>query len=160
MKVFLHGLDSSNQGTKAVYFRERYPDMVIPNFSGPLEERMRDLEEVLGDAEGLRMVGSSFGGLMAALFTMQNPTRVKRLVLLAPALNMGPFPGLAFEPVSVPVTVVHGKHDEVIPLEEVREIASRSFSCLDFHEPEDDHSLHGTFKSLDWDSLLGVDDQS
>ena len=28
-RVFIHGLESSSRGTKGVFFRDRYPDMII-----------------------------------------------------------------------------------------------------------------------------------
>ena len=90
MIVFLHGLESSSQGTKARWFKERFPEMLIPDFSGRLEERMQDLKSNLEGRDNLILIGSSFGGLMATLFTLENVDRVKRVVLLAPALN---FPG-------------------------------------------------------------------
>ena len=32
-RVFIHGLESTSQGTKGVYFRERYPDMIINDYT-------------------------------------------------------------------------------------------------------------------------------
>ena len=154
-RLFIHGLDSSNQGTKSVFFRERYPDMLIPNFSGPLEERMSKLRGLIEGKEDLLLVGSSFGGLMATLFAMEQESRVERLVLLAPAINLMPFtphPGRTLE---LPVWIYHGRNDEVIPMEDVRRRARDTFSNLRFHEVEDDHSLHRTFHTMDWDALLG-----
>lgn len=155
MKIFLHGLYSSSQGTKAVFFRERYPDMLIPDFSGSLEERMQVLEGILLGRSGIRLVGSSFGGLMAALFAMQYEARVERLVLLAPAINLLGPSGFPERPISVPVRIYHGTHDETIPLREVKAVARKIFPHLTFHEVEDDHNLHKTFHTLDWDGLLG-----
>jgi pimeloyl-ACP methyl ester carboxylesterase len=154
MKIFLHGLDSSSQGTKARFFRERYPDMLIPDFVGPLEERMGKLDGILRDASGIRMVGSSFGGLMASLFATRHAARVERLVLLAPALTLLSPSGYPERSVSVPVWIYHGTLDDVIPLGEVRSVANRIFPRLTFQEMEDDHNLHQTFRTLDWDMLL------
>ena len=36
-RVFIHGLDSSSRGTKGTFFRGRYPEMLMEDFSGPLE---------------------------------------------------------------------------------------------------------------------------
>jgi hypothetical protein len=47
MRVFIHGLESSSQGNKARYFRERYPDMLIEDFQGTLSERMDLLDRIL-----------------------------------------------------------------------------------------------------------------
>ena len=154
-RMFIHGLESSNRGTKSVFFRERYPDMLIPNFSGPLEERMDKLRGLLEGKENLRIVGSSFGGLMAALFAMEDEPRVERLVLLAPAINLVAFTPGRGRTLRLPVWIYHGRNDEVIPIDDVRRTARGTFSNLRFHEVEDDHSLHRTFQTMDWDGLLG-----
>ena len=116
---------------------------------------MEELEEILDGKSGLRIVGSSFGGLMAALYALDNEPRVDRLILLAPAINMGPFSQSFKGPLKIPVHIFHGKNDEVIPMQDVKRIAWNRFQNLVFHELDDDHSLHGTFKTLDWDELLG-----
>lgn len=152
--IFIHGLESSNQGTKSVYFRERYPHMIIPHFTGSLYERMERLNLILADKTGIRLVGSSFGGLMASLFTMENEARVDRLILLAPAIHLIPSMEAPWRKISVPVWIYHGERDEVIPLKEVEPIAREAFLHLSFHRVDDDHFLHKTFKGMDWDALL------
>ena len=154
VKIFIHGLESSNQGTKSIYFRERYPDMIIPNFPGSLEERMEKLREILSGKSGIRLVGSSFGGLMASIFAMENEHLVERLILLAPAINLMEFTDYHKKSISVPVLIYHGRNDEVIPLDKVKKVAEISFLNLSLHIMADDHSLHGTFKTLDWDRIL------
>jgi pimeloyl-ACP methyl ester carboxylesterase len=153
--MFIHGLESSNQGTKSVFFRQRYPDMLIPTFTGPLEERMDALERHLQGKTGIRLVGSSFGGLMATLFALENEPRVEQLILLAPAINLMAFTPHRVHTLSLPVRIFHGLSDEVIPLEDVRRRAEDLFSDMRFHKMDDDHSLHQTFPTLDWDALLG-----
>jgi pimeloyl-ACP methyl ester carboxylesterase len=153
-RMFIHGLESSNQGTKAVFFREKYPDMILPTFEGPLTARMEKLDQVLSGKSDIRIVGSSFGGLMAVLFAMEHPARVARMVLLAPAIHMiHDAPGKK-ETVTIPVSIYHGTKDAVIPLSEVHTVAPELFSDLSFHVVADDHYLHKTFKALDWDTLL------
>ena len=155
LKIFLHGLESSNQGTKAVFFRERYPDMLTPNFIGPLEDRMTTLRQILSGRSGIRLVGSSFGGLMGAIFAMENEPLVERLILLAPAINLMDFPLCQERQISLPVWIYHGSADQVIPLGEVEPVARRIFRNLSFHVVDDDHFLHKTFKTIDWDFHLG-----
>lgn len=155
ISIFLHGLESSNQGTKSIFFREHFPDMIIPNFTGGLSERMQKLNDILSGKSGIRMVGSSFGGLMAAIFVMENEPWVDRVILLAPAINLGEFCTYQTKVVSVPVSVYHGTNDDVIPIKDAEIAAKKSFSNLSFHTVEDDHYLHKTFKSIDWDGLLG-----
>ena len=154
VRIFIHGLESSNQGTKGVFFKEKFPGMLIPNFPGSLQERMEKLHEILADKSGIRLVGSSFGGLMAAIFAAENESRVGRLILLAPALNLMEFSNYHEKSVAVPVSIYHGRDDEVIPLETVEEIAKKIFRNLTFHAVDDDHYLHKTFKTIDWKTLL------
>lgn len=153
-KIFLHGLESSNQGTKAVFFKDRYPDMTTPYFKGDLQERMGTLNQLIAGKKGLRIVGSSFGGLMGTIFTMQNEHLVDRLILLAPAINFLAQSGYQEKPLSVPVWVYHGTDDSVIPLKDIAPVAKKYFSRLTFNRVHDDHFLHNTFKTIDWDTLL------
>ncbi len=153
-RIFIHGLDSSSKGTKGTFFRQHYPDMIIPDFPGSLEERMGILTDVLEGKSDIVLVGSSFGGLMATLFALDNEERVKRLVLLAPALNLaepGTFDGRS---ITVPTWIYHGLKDDVIPLGEVKRIGQSLFKRLTFVELDDDHNLHSTFRHLPWDELL------
>jgi len=152
--MFIHGLESNNQGTKAVYFRKHFPDMLTPNFPGSLDERMADLRALLSGESDIILVGSSFGGLMASIFVMENEPRVKRLVLLAPAVNLMEFSPYRNRKIQVPVHIYHGRQDEVIPLEDVQSVARQVFSDLTFHSVDDDHYLHKTFEKIDWDTLL------
>ena len=129
--------------------------MIIPNFPGDLQKRMARLNEILSEKSGIRLVGSSFGGLMATIFAMENEARVEKIILLAPAIhNLRGLTDYHDKEISVPVSIFHGKNDEVIPLKDVERTATQIFRDLSFHIMDDDHSLHRTFKTLDWDSLL------
>jgi pimeloyl-ACP methyl ester carboxylesterase len=154
LRVFIHGLESNNQGTKAVYFRKNFPGMLTPNFPGSLEERMAKLRALLSEKSDILLVGSSFGGLMASIFAMQNEPRVKRLILLAPAINLVEFTPYRDRKVQIPVHLYHGRQDEVISLEGVQSVARQVFSDLAFHAVDDDHYLHKTFEKIEWDTLL------
>jgi len=153
-RIFIHGLESSNQGTKALFFREKFPDMILPTFEGPLTTRMEQLNQILAGKSDIRIVGSSFGGLMAALFAMEHPSQVTRMVLLAPAVNMIEAAPGSKQQVDMPVSIYHGTRDTVIPLSAVQDVAPKFFRNLSFNAVDDDHFLHKTFKPLDWDALL------
>jgi pimeloyl-ACP methyl ester carboxylesterase len=101
----------------------------------------------------LILVGSSFGGLMAACFASRHPERCRRLVLLAPALNFNSYQPPP-TPLAVETLLVLGRHDTVCPPDLVLPQARASFAKLEVRIEEDDHMLHRTFPTLDWANLL------
>jgi alpha/beta superfamily hydrolase len=154
MKIFLHGLESSSGGAKAVFLRSLYPDMVIPDFSGNLTERMTILRDILAGLNDITLIGSSFGGLMATIFAMENQSLVNRVVLLAPALNFPEFQQYTKHQISIPARMIIGKRDSVTPPAEVVPEARKIFATLYYDEVDDDHMLAGTFRNLDWQFML------
>lgn len=150
---FLHGLDSSGRGTKGSYFSNNFPQVVCPDFTGDLQERVSQFQTLSAEHQDLILIGSSFGGLMATCFAVAHPRRVEQLILLAPALNYG-----AFTPpqtmLHVPTLLVIGKQDIVTPPELVLPLARQTFANLTEQLTEDDHLLRETFYALPWQELL------
>ncbi len=153
-RVFIHGLESTSQGTKGQYFHERYPGMLIEDYVGPFEARMDKLNRLLKGKENLILVGSSYGGLMAAVYACENQDRVKKLILLAPALILPQFGPYQQTQLTLPVVLYHGKQDTIVPPAATRKIAEDVFTNLFYYAVTDDHSLHGHFEKMPWDCLL------
>jgi pimeloyl-ACP methyl ester carboxylesterase len=153
-RVFIHGLDSSSHGTKGSFFRRLCPGMLMGDYEGPLEQRMAQLAGELAERENLILVGSSYGGLMAALYAFAHPERMRRLVLLAPALCHVGREAFPREPLQVPAVLYLGRFDELVLPGPTGEIAAALFSHLESHVVEDDHNLHAVFPTLDWRTLL------
>ena len=96
--LYLHGFASSPGSTKIRYFSERLrehgvtlvcPDFNQPDFKTLTMTRMLDqLDRQLPTAGGppVALIGSSLGGTLAILAAARAPSRVERLVLLAPAV--------------------------------------------------------------------------
>lgn len=152
--VYLHGQESNSQTYKAGLVRRIYPDLIVPDFTGSLEERMEQLLPILDGASNWTLIGSSFGGLMAALFTTQHPAQVRKQVLLAPALMLPEFADHIPDPVDVPTVIVHGREDKVVPVDVVRPLAEKVFRNLEYRLVDDNHRLHQAADSLDWKSLI------
>lgn len=153
--IYLHGLESTSQSGKARQFAQKFPGMLTPDFTGSFEERMAQLLPILGDENGWTILGSSFGGLMGGVFSLEHPSQVRKLVLLAPALMLPPFPTLADRrPVSVPTVVVHGTEDDVVPLGPVRALAEKVFTNLTYYVVQDGHRLQKAFVELDWKQII------
>lgn len=114
---------------------------------------MEQFRKALAGEVNLVIVGSSFGGLMATLYAQENPHLVKRLILLAPALNFPEFNSY-HRKVTVETIVYHGSDDTVTPLDLVRPIVEQVFLDYQYNVVNDDHSLHKTFRDIDWKDLL------
>ena len=153
---FLHGLDSSPQGTKASFLRAYDSRCLIPNLPPDINERLKILKH------GLRapalLVGSSLGGLTALTYAMSHPEMVHGLVLLAPAVGTkveGLFTGeqerimsSVYIPRGILTVVIAGFRDEVIPMNSIRAMIERSPDPgnIQLLEVDDDHDL---YESLD-----------
>jgi alpha-beta hydrolase superfamily lysophospholipase len=152
-KLFLHGLDSSGMGTKGRFFSKYHVDVERPDFDGTLGQRLDTLRQHVSGQDQLILVGSSFGGLMAACLASEMPERIKRLVLLAPALNFHEYRPPE-EKIPPETLLVIGKNDVVTPPGLVIPAAEASFSNLQISLVDDDHLLHNSFVHLDWARLL------
>lgn len=152
--LFIHGSDSSGQTYKAQVLRKHFPELHSPDFTGPLAVRLVQMESILKDETGWTLIGSSLGGLMAALFAARHPGQVRKLVLLAPALNLPEFSRHLPKPMDVPTVLVIGKNDDVIPVRRVERLAQQIFTNLEYLSVDDDHRLHHTADTLDWETLL------
>jgi pimeloyl-ACP methyl ester carboxylesterase len=152
--VFIHGLESTAQGAKGQFFSQYFPHMIVENYTGDFTARMHKLNDVLAGKDDLIIVGSSYGGLMAVKYAMENESRIKKLILLAPALNIPEFKSNYNKQLMIPVIIYHGTNDDVVNPQIVKKISLKYFSNLEYHLVEDDHPLHKTFPILDWKKLL------
>jgi pimeloyl-ACP methyl ester carboxylesterase len=153
--LFIHGSSGDKGQTyKARILRSSFPGMLSPDFNGDLPERMEQLKAILGTETNWTLVGSSLGGLMAALFAMQHPDQVRKLVLLAPALTLPVFTRSLASQISIPTIIIQGTRDDFIPLEPTRKLAEKVFTSLTYIVVDDDHRLHKTAEELDWKKLL------
>lgn len=150
---FLHGLESSGQGTKGRFFALHFPQVFRPDFYGTLDNRLHQLDKLCSDRQSLVFIGSSFGGLMATSYTISQPKKVAQLILLAPALNFEDFQP-PVKKLATPTILVVGQHDTVTPASLVIPLAKETFSELEIRLEDDDHLLHKTFTSLDWKKML------
>jgi alpha-beta hydrolase superfamily lysophospholipase len=152
--VFIHGLESTSQGNKAQFFRKSFPQMIIEDYTGDFETRMMKLKKILNGKDNLILVGSSFGGLMAARFALDEEPKVKKLILIAPALILEGFENAASQKLQIPVIIYHGTQDDVVDPYAVKAIAEKTFAHLEHHLVDDDHSLNNVFPTLPWKELL------
>lgn len=153
--LFIHGLEGTSQGYKPTFLRTLYPDLIAPDFPGDFWQRMEKLQTVIGERADWTIIGSSMGGLMAAVFACRHPQQIARLVLLAPALAFLNLAETPLPPCDAPTTIYHGTRDTVVPLEPTRHTAETLFPNLAFHVIDATHDLNPVMGTLDWPALLG-----
>jgi len=94
--VYLHGFASGPGSKKARFFGERFaargvpflvPDLAAGDFAHlTLSGQLEVVRKAVG-GERVRMMGSSLGGYLAALYANSCPSQVDRVVLMAPAFD-------------------------------------------------------------------------
>lgn len=142
---FCHGLESGPHGRKYHALVNAGLDVHSPDFQGMvLAERVEKLVGLLkSHKERLYLVGSSYGGITAVLASMQLAEMgvpIGGLLLLAPALTRAEPPATETELQAVaPTTLIHGRHDDIVPLQVSRDYAEAQGATL--IEVEDDHRL-------------------
>lgn len=96
--LYLHGFASSPQSSKAMFlagkFAESGVEMVVPDLNEPdfstltVTRMLQQVDKALAASQDqFVIVGSSLGGFVAVQAALQHPSKVTRLVLLAPALD-------------------------------------------------------------------------
>lgn len=148
--IISHGLNSGPDASKATALAQacdllgwscerpdyRDLDALLPPL-GDVEARIRRLREIAGNISGpLVLAGSSMGAFISARVSLQVP--VLGLFLMAPPIALEGY-DMRLQTGAVPLSIVHGWHDELIPAGDVLLWArqSRARVCM----VDDDHRL-------------------
>ena len=91
---------------------------------------------------------------MATLYGLEHEPLIRKIILLAPALNFDPSFSANNQMITIPTWLYVGKNDEVTPPFLVAPVAQSLFSDLRYNLVDDDHLLRSTFPFLDWNRLL------
>jgi predicted alpha/beta-hydrolase family hydrolase len=136
--ILSHGFESGPDATKVTalaevagqlgwtHERPDYTDLDARREVGELGDvparlqRLLALARTASERGPLVLAGSSLGSYISARVSLQVP--VRGLFLLAPPLTMGPLPMLDAAP-GVPISLLHGWDDELIPAQDVFEWA-------------------------------------
>jgi predicted esterase len=142
---FVHGLESSPSGTKARLFARHFvastPAMDTSDFEACVRVQAEELARFRPDV----LVGSSFGGAVAVALLQRGLWRGPTLLLAQAAAHYGLELRL---PEGVPIWLVHGLRDDLVPIEESRALArSGTPGLVRLFEVDDDHPLSDTVAS-------------
>lgn len=155
--IFSHGKESGPWGSKisalaAVAEKEGFAVESIDytDLSDPDARVRRLVERCAGETGPVVLVGSSMGGYVATVASQT--VKPAGLFLMAPAVHL---PGYAEQdptPRSERTYVVHGMHDDVIPMENVVRFARRNRAQLFL--VDGDHALVGQLPCIE--ELFGL----
>jgi len=154
--IYIHGYESSGKGFKGQFLRKILPEILTPDFKGPLDKRMQNLKIIMEKADKWTIIGSSFGGLMGSLFASEYPEKVIKLILLAPYITSKDIDPRNFRkiPKEIPVIAFHGKNDRIVILNKARSRAEKIFSNITYNIVDDDHMLKKTMVEIKWKELI------
>lgn len=152
---FFHGKESGPVGTKSIALKAIDMHLICPDFRGKsLAERLEIAEtKTRNFPDPLLLVGSSMGGLVAALLYQKYPERFFSLLLLAPALHWAEAKAITRLPENT--VVIHGEQDTVVPFESsVQWQQKLGFELI---RVEDDHRLNHSLELIttQFKKLLG-----
>ena len=141
---FSHGQESGPWGTKIRSMAEtvrslgcRAESVDYQGIADPTERVVRLLEECRQVREPLILVGSSMGGHVATAAAAE--TGAVGLFVLAPAYYMEGFEELTPPPPAIPIVIVHGWRDDVVPVANSIRYAGNCMATL--HVVNGDHRL-------------------
>lgn len=142
--LFAHGLEGHPDGRKPRAMRAAGFDVTAPDGrKKPLNERVALLVQALQHLDHPIAVGSSYGGLAMLALARDHGAELRGgLVLCAPALTWNEAPAGDPEQLIAPpgTIVIHGLHDQVIPIEVSRRLVARSPGTA-LWERDDGHRL-------------------
>tara|TARA_R110002096_G_scaffold97263_2_gene216672 strand:- start:509 stop:1006 length:498 start_codon:yes stop_codon:yes gene_type:complete len=142
--IFSHGQESGPWGTKIRSMAEKVRNLGCKadsvDYQGIADPtaRVGKLRQVCADIDDpLILVGSSMGGHVAT--AAAESLGAVGLFVLAPAYFMEGFEDLTPAPPSMPICIVHGWHDDIVPVENSIRFARACSATL--HLVDGDHRL-------------------
>ena len=142
--IFSHGQESGPWGTKI----RAMADMVrgldysadsidYQGIADPTERVQKLIAECRAIEDTLVLVGSSMGGHVAT--AAADSLSAAGLFVLAPAYFIEEYEELTPEPPKMPICIVHGWHDDIVPVENSIRFAASCAATL--HIVDGDHRL-------------------
>ncbi len=146
---FAHGKESGPWGLKikrlAEVAQRRGFAVISPDYSHTTDpaKRVAQLVALRPQAQRLVLAGSSMGGYVSAMACTE--LRPQALFLMAPALY---FPGWDEEPGGIPTlcSVIHGWHDDIVPVE--RGIRFARTHGAELHVLDAEHTLNARIDTI------------
>jgi len=149
--IFSHGQESGPWGTKIEAMATMVGELGCTadsidyqGIADPGKRVSKLIAECAGIDDALILVGSSMGGHVAT--AAADELNAAGLFVLAPAYYMAGNEDLTPAPPGMPICIVHGWHDNVIPVEHSIQFASNCKAQL--HLVEGDHRLTANIEEI------------
>jgi len=149
--IFSHGQESGPWGTKIRAMAEKARSMGFEAHSidyqgiaDPTERVEKCIRECAEFDDSLVLVGSSMGGHVAT--AAADRVGAKGLFVLAPAYFMAGYEDLTPDPPAIPICIVHGWHDDIVPVENSIRYARACSATL--HLVDGDHRLTANIEEI------------
>ena len=151
--IFSHGQESGPWGTKIRAMAENVramgceADSIDYQGIADPEERVEKLVAACRSISGpVVLVGSSMGGHVATAAAAR--VNATGLFVLAPAYYMPGYEAKTPDPPDIPISIVHGWHDDVVPLDSSIRFARQCSATL--HIVDGDHRLTGNIGEINY----------
>ena len=149
--IFSHGQESGPWGSKIRAMSERVKalgcnvdSIDYQGIADPAERVEKLIQECSSISEPLILVGSSMGGHVAT--AAADALNAAGLFVLAPAYYMEGYEELTPLPPSMPIAIVHGWHDDIVPVENSIRYARGCSASL--HLLDGDHRLTENIEAI------------
>ncbi|MAD91304.1 MAG: alpha/beta hydrolase [Gammaproteobacteria bacterium] len=144
MVIFSHGQESGPWGTKIRAMSEivkhcdyNFNSIDYQGISEPADRVKKLIHECSNINESIILVGSSMGGHVST--AAAQTVNAKGLFVLAPAYFMEGYEDLTPPPPKIPICIIHGWNDDVVPVENSIRYAKECSAML--HLINGDHRL-------------------
>ena len=151
--IFSHGQESGPWGTKIRAMAEtvkalgcQADSIDYQGMANPTDRVHKLLDACAGIDDALVLVGSSMGGHVAAVAAGQ--LQAAGLFVLAPAFYMPGYETLTPRPPDLPICIVHGWHDDIVPVENSIRFAQTCAATL--HVVDGDHRLTSNIGEINY----------
>jgi pimeloyl-ACP methyl ester carboxylesterase len=151
--VFSHGKESGPWGRKITAMAALARDLGLAvesvDYRG-MEDPAERVEKLVAVAAKFQkpvvLVGSSMGGHVSAAAAAAGRLRPRGLFLLAPAFYMPGFEAYTPRDVPCPTAIVHGWHDDIVPVDNSIRWAREHHAAL--HVLSSDHRLEDRIEAI------------
>ena len=138
--LFLHGLESSPSGRKAIWLAQRYGARVPALTTSDWATARAQAEAAVRDYEPELIIGSSFGGALLLSLLADGVTRARAVLIAQAGVKYGLPPRL---PEGARAILLHGTADDVVPIAGSRALARDAGPGVQLWEIEGgDHPLN------------------